>query len=117
MKHGVKVNLQLLKLFVIAKRLGVTNETIKDVIKKRMDAVDQFYITRLLPLLTCNPKTGEYEDLYLTKESHGVFYIRVKDINEEGVCTFDMNPTFDVKEPPNIFEKQVKRLLLKIGCI
>lgn len=116
-KHGVKVNLQLLKLLVIAKRLGVTNETIKDVIKKRMDAVDQFYITRLLPLLTCNPKTGEYEDLYLTKERQGVFYIHVKDIDDNGFCTYDMYDTFDEEEPYNVFDMQVKRLLLKIGCL
>ena len=43
-KPGVKVHPQLLKLIVIAKRLGVSNDNICSVIIRRLKLLDQLYI-------------------------------------------------------------------------
>lgn len=58
-KENIKPNPQILKLIVIAKRLGVSNDKIISVVVYHFKDLDRFYVDRLLPLLARNPRTGE----------------------------------------------------------
>lgn len=48
--EDIRPNPQILKLIVIAKRLGVSNDKIISVVVKHFKDLDRFYVDRLLPL-------------------------------------------------------------------
>lgn len=54
--EDIRPNSQILKLIVIAKRLGVSNDKIISVVVKHFKDLDRFYVDRLLPLIVQNPK-------------------------------------------------------------
>lgn len=87
-KKGVKADPQLLKLFVIAKRLGVANSIIFSVIISRFKKYDHFYIDRLLPLIAQNPRTKVLEQVYVDdgRGDSGSF-MDVNEISDKGLCT------------------------------
>lgn len=64
-KEDIRPNPQILKLIVIAKRLGVSNDKIISVVVNHIKDLDRFYVDRLLPLLARNPRTGELEQVYV----------------------------------------------------
>lgn len=64
-KEVIRQNPQILKLIVIAKRLGVSNDKIISVVVNHIKNLDRFYVDRLLPLLARNPRTGELEQVYV----------------------------------------------------
>lgn len=86
-KKGVKADPQVLKLIVIAKRLGVGNSIIISVIVNHFKKYDHFYIDRLLPLIAQNPKTKVLEQVYVddNRGDSGSF-IDVNEISDNGLC-------------------------------
>lgn len=86
-KKGVKADSQLLKLIVIAKRLGVANNIIISVIVNHFKKYDHFYIDRLLPLIAQNPKTKVLEQVYVddNRGDSGSF-IDVNEVFDNGLC-------------------------------
>lgn len=86
-KPGVKAHPQLLKLFVIAKRLGVANDVLVTIIVKHFKASDRFYVDRLLPLVVRNPKTGVLGQVFVGNKQYGDCYMNVDKIHDDGLCT------------------------------
>lgn len=86
-KKGVKADSQLLKLIVIAKRLGVANNIIISVIVNHFKKYDHFYIDRLLPLIAQNPKAKVLEQVYVddNRGDSGSF-IDVNEVFDNGLC-------------------------------
>lgn len=84
--EGVKPDSQLLKLFVIAKRLGVTNKDLVTVIARRFKAFDHFYIDRLLPLVAYNPNAKKMDNVYIETENRGAYYLLADRIDDAGIC-------------------------------
>ena len=86
-KKGVKADSQLLKLIVIAKRLGVANNIVISVIVNHFKKYDHFYIDRLLPLIAQNPKTKVLEQVYVddNRGDSGSF-IDVNEVFDNGLC-------------------------------
>ena len=93
-KPGVKAHPQLLKLFVIAKRLGVDDDKIISIVVKHFKALDRFYIDRLLPLVVRNPKTRAFEQVYVESSRYDDCYISVRDIRNDGMCEPSMTSAF-----------------------
>ena len=86
-KPGVRPNPQLLKLFVIAKRLGVPNEDIISVVINHFAKIDHFYIDRLLPLIAQNPNTNDFEQVYVDGEIRGPLSFEIDTIKNDGMCS------------------------------
>lgn len=86
-KKGVKADPQLLKLIVIAKRLGVANNVIISVIVNHFKKYDHFYIDRLLPLIAQNPKTKVLEQIYVSSRLDEGYFIAVSNMSENGLCS------------------------------
>ncbi len=86
-KPGVKAHPQLLKLFVIAKRLGIANDVLVAIIAKHFKASDRFYVDRLLPLVVRNPKTGVLGQVYVENKQYGDCTMKVDKIHDDGLCT------------------------------
>lgn len=87
-KKGVKADSQLLKLFVIAKRLGVTNDLMIPIIAYHFKRFDRFYVDRLLPLIAQNPKTKVLEQVYVdnSRGDSGSLLV-VNEISDKGLCS------------------------------
>lgn len=86
-KKGINANPQLLKLFVIAKRLGVSNDLIILSVTLKFKKYDRFYVDRLLPLIAQNPKTKVLEQVYVNTRQNEGFFITVNGISEDGLCS------------------------------
>lgn len=93
-KEDIRPNPQILKLIVIAKRLGVSNDKIISVVVKHFKDLDRFYVDRLLPLIVQNPKTGDFEQVYVQNRQHGDYDIGVVDIRDDGMCNPSMRTAF-----------------------
>lgn len=85
-KEDIRPNPQILKLIVIAKRLGVSNDKIISVVVNHFKDLDRFYVDRLLLLLARNPRTGELEQVYVINRQHGDRFVAVTDIRNDGMC-------------------------------
>lgn len=86
-KKGVRANSNLLKLFVIAKRLGVSNDLIILIVTHKFKKYDYFYVDRLLPLIVQNPRTKVLEQVYVNTRQDEGFFITVNGISEDGLCS------------------------------
>lgn len=105
-KDGVKPDPQLLRLFVIAKRVGISNDYIVSKIAQYFSNIDRFCIDRLLPLLTRNPKTNTLDKVYVQTDNYGICYLLVEDIKNNGLCSFSMIESYNNH---NDGEKELKQ--------
>lgn len=87
LEPNVHPNTQLLKLIIIAKRLGVSRKLIIEVMEAHIKACDSTYVNRLLPLLDRNPKTGVPELVFVETKMQGKCYLKVDGIQDNGMCT------------------------------
>lgn len=94
-KEGVKPDSQLLKLFVIAKRLGVTKEHLVSTIARRFKEYDTFYIDRLLPFIAYNPNVKIIDKVYVEFEDRGNYYLLYEGIKDNGLCSHTIMNCFD----------------------
>ena len=105
-KEGVKPDPQLLRLFVIAKRLGISNDYIVLKIAQCFSNRDHFCIDRLLPLLARNPKTNTLDKVYVQTDNYGICYLLVEDIKNNGLCSYSMIESYNNH---NDGEKELKQ--------
>lgn len=105
-KDGVKPDPQLLRLFVIAKRVGISNDYIVSKIAQYFSNIDRFCIDRLLPLLACNPKTNTLDKVYVQTDNYGICYLLVEDIKNNGLCSYSMIESYNNH---NDGEKELKQ--------
>ena len=105
-KEGVKPDPQLLRLLVIAKRVGISNDYIVSKITQYFSNIDRFCIDRLLPLLTLNPKTNTLDKVYVQTDNYGICYLLVEDIKNNGLCSFSMIESYNNH---NDGEKELKQ--------
>lgn len=87
LKPNVHPNTQLLKLIIIAKRLGVSRKLIIEVMESHIKECDSTYVNRLLPLLERNPKTGVPELVFVETKMQGKCYLKVDGLQDNGMCT------------------------------
>ena len=114
LKPGVKANPQLLRVIVIAKRLGVGNDRIISVLAKHFRNLDRFYVDRLLPLMILNSRTNVLTgQLYVQDKQYGGCRLVVENIGDNGLCTpvifTDYSPSDDGKD---LMQKLSKMLAL-----
>ena len=114
-KPGVKAHPQLLKLFVIAKRLGVDNDKIISVVAKHFKALDRLYIDRLLPLLARNPKTENFEPVYVEGHQHRDSYLEVSDIRDDGICNSTMRTAYAITDGDREMKQRTTNMLRLLG--
>lgn len=94
-KPGIKVNSQLLRLIIIAKRLGVDNEHISSIIVKHFKSRDEFYVCRLLPLLARNSKTKIVDKVFINTIDFGLCFMEYDKIDSNGLCSPIFFNSFD----------------------
>lgn len=114
-KENVRPNPQILKLIVIAKRLGVSNDKIISVVVKHFKDLDRFYIDRLLPLIAQNPRTGELEQVYVINRQHGDCYISVTDIQNDGICNPSMRTAYAETDGDKDIKQRTTNMLHLLG--
>lgn len=114
-KDGIKPNPQVLKLIVIAKRLGVGNDKIISVVVKHFKALDRFYIDRLLPLIARNPRTGELEQVYVEDHQHGDCYLAVSGIRNDGICDSSMMTAYAITDGDREMKQRTTNMLHLLG--
>ena len=114
-KEDIRPNPQILKLIVIAKRLGVSNDKIISVVVNHFKDLDRFYVDRLLPLLARNPRTGELEQVYVINRQHGDCYIAVTDIHNDGMCNPSIMTAFAVSDADREIKQRTTRMLHLLG--
>lgn len=114
-KEDIKPNSQILKLIVIAKRLGVSNDKIISVVVNHFKDLDRFYVDRLLPLLAQNPRTGELEQVYVINRQHGDCYIAVTDIHNDGMCNPSIMTAFAVSDADREIKQRTMSMLHLLG--
>lgn len=114
-KPGVKANPLLLKLIVIAKRLGVSNEHISSVIIRRLKLLDQLYIKYLLPVIALNPKTRILETVNVDVDRTKTYIIGCQKINDDGSCSFGIGQNFWDNEDNKVLQSNIERMLSLLG--
>lgn len=114
-KPGVKANPLLLKLIVIAKRLGVSNDNICSVIIRRLKLLDQLYIKYLLPVIALNPKTRILEIVNVDVDRTKTYIIDCQKINDDGSCSFGIGQNFLDKGDNTILQGNIERMLSLLG--
>lgn len=114
-KEDIRPNPQILKLIVIAKRLGVSNDKIISVVVNHFKDLDRFYVDRLLPLIAQNPRTGELEQVYVINRQHGDCYIAVTDIHNDGMCNPSIMTAFAVSDADREIKQRTTNMLHLLG--
>lgn len=114
-KEDIRPNPQILKLIVIAKRLGVSNDKIISVVINHFKDLDRFYVDRLLPLLARNPRTGELEQVYVINRQHGDYDIGVVDIRDDGMCNPSMRTAFAAPDGDKEIKQKATNMLHLLG--
>ena len=114
-KEDIRPNPQILKLIVIAKRLGVSNDKIISVVVNHFKDLDRFYVDRLLPLLARNPRTGELEQVYVINRQHGDYDIGVVDIRDDGMCNPSMRTAFAAPDGDKEIKQKATNMLHLLG--
>lgn len=114
-KPGVKANPLLLKLIVIAKRLGVSNDNICSVIIRRLKLLDQLYIKYLLPVIALNPKTRILEIVNVDVDRTKTYIIGCQKINDDGSCSFGIGQNFGDNEDNKVLQSNIERMLSLLG--
>ena len=114
-KENIRPNSQILKLIVIAKRLGVSNDKISGVVAKHFKDLDRFYIDRLLPLIAQNPRTGELEQVYVINRQHGDCFIAVIDIHNDGMCNPSVGKAYTALDGDKEINQRVANMFHLLG--
>lgn len=114
-KENVRPNPQILKLIVIAKRLGVSNDKIISVVVKHFKDLDRFYVDRLLPLIAQNTRSGELEQVYVINRQHGDCYISVTDIQNDGICIPSMRTAYAETDGDKDIKQRTTNMLHLLG--
>lgn len=115
-KEGVKPDPQLLRLFVIAKRVGISNDYIVSKIAQYFSNIDRFCIDRLLPLLACNPKTNTLDKVYVQTDNYGICYLLVEDIKNNGLCSYSMIDSYNThNDGENELKQKIANMLSLLG--
>ena len=114
-KLGFKVNVNLLKLFIIAKRLGVGNDTVIKVISQHFINNDQYYMSRLLSVLSINKENGNFENVFIAGKEYDDVYLRVLEIDENGYCIDGMNTAFSGGKNEKNLESRIMDMLKMLG--
>lgn len=114
-KDDIRPNPQILKLIVIAKRLGVSNDKIISVVVKHFKDLDRFYVDRLLPLIVQNPRTRDFEQVYVQNRQRGDYDIGVVDIRDDGMCNPSMRPAFIASDSDKEIKQKTTNMLHLLG--
>lgn len=114
-KEDIRPNSQILKLIVIAKRLGVSNDKIISVVVKHFKDLDRFYVDRLLPLIALNSQNGELEQVYVQNRQRGECYIAVTDIQNDGMCNPSIMTAFAVSDADREIKQRTTNMLHLLG--
>lgn len=114
-KEDIRPNPQILKLIVIAKRLGVSNDKIISVVVKHFKDLDRFYVDRLLPLIVQNPRTGNFEQVYVQNRQRGDYDIGVVDIRDDGMCNPSMRTAFAAPDGDKEIKQKTTNMLHLLG--
>lgn len=114
-KENIKPNPQILKLIVIAKRLGVSNDKIISVVVNHFKDLDRFYVDRLLPLLAQNFHNGEFEQVYVLNRQHGDCYISVTVIQNDGMCNPSMRTAYVETDGDKDIKQRTTNMLHLLG--
>lgn len=104
-----------MKLIVIAKRLGVSNEHISSVIIRRLKLLDQLYIKYLLPVIALNPKTRILEIVNVDVDRTKTYIIGCQKINDDGSCSFGIGQNFWDNEDNKVLQSNIERTLSLLG--
>lgn len=104
-----------MRLIVIAKRLGVSNEHISSVIIRRLKLLDQLYIKYLLPVIALNPKTRILETVNVDVDRTKTYIIGCQKINDDGSCSFGIGQKFLDKGDNTILQGNIERMLSLLG--
>lgn len=113
--EDIRPNPQILKLIVIAKRLGVSNDKIISVVVNHFKDLDRFYVDRLLPLIVQNPKTGDFEQVYVQNRQRGDYDIDVVDIRDDGMCNPSMRTAFAAPDGDKEIKQKATNILHLLG--
>lgn len=114
-KEDIRPNPQILKLIVIAKRLGVSNDKIISVVVRHFKDLDRFYVDRLLPLIVQNPRTGDFEQVYVQNRQRGDYDIGVVDIRDDGMCNPSMRTAFAAPNGDKEIKQKTTNMLHLLG--
>lgn len=114
-KEDIRPKPQILKLIVIAKRLGVSNDKIISVVVKHFKDLDRFYVDRLLPLIVQNPRTGNFEQVYVQNRQRGDYDIGVVDIRDDGMCNPSMRTAFAAPDGDKEIKQKTTNMLHLLG--
>ena len=114
-KEDIRPNPQILKLIVIAKRLGVSNDKIISVVVKHFKDLDRFYVDRLLPLIVQNPRTGDFEQVHVQNRQRGDYDIGVVDIRDDGMCNPSMRTAFAAPDGDKEIKQKTTNMLHLLG--
>lgn len=115
-KPGVKPNPQLLKLIVIAKRLGVSNIDIKAYIVRRIKTLDRFYMDRLIPVIALNPKKLSLESVEVDDSRGDSYVIECQEIDANGLCKPNCFNSAIAYDDNKKMKSQIDRMLSLLGC-
>lgn len=113
--EDIRPNPQILKLIVIAKRLGVSNDKIISVVVKHFKDLDRFYVDRLLPLIVQNPKKGDFEQVYVQNRQRGDYDIGVVDIRDDGMCNPSIRTAFAAPDGDKEIKQKATNMLHLLG--
>lgn len=113
--EDIRPNSQILKLIVIAKRLGVSNDKIISVVVKHFKDLDRFYVDRLLPLIVQNPKKGDFEQVYVQNRQRGDYDIGVVDIRDDGMCNPSIRTAFAAPDGDKEIKQKATNMLHLLG--
>lgn len=113
--EDIRPNSQILKLIVIAKRLGVSNDKIISVVVKHFKDLDRFYVDRLLPLIVLNPKKGDFEQVYVQNRQRGDYDIGVVDIRDDGMCNPSIRTAFAAPDGDKEIKQKATNMLHLLG--
>ena len=114
-KEDIRPNPQILKLIVIAKRLGISNDKIISVVVRHFKDLDRFYVDRLLPLIVQNPRTGDFEQVYVQNRQRGDYDIGVVDIRDDGMCNPSMRTAFAAPNGDKEIKQKTTNMLHLLG--
>ena len=114
-KEDIRPNPQILKLIVISKRLGVSNDKIISVVVNHFKNLDRFYVDRLLPLIVQNPRTGDFEQVYVQNRQRGDYDIGVVDIRDDGMCNPSMRTAFAAPDGDKEIKQKATNMLHLLG--
>lgn len=113
--EDIRPNPQILKLIVIAKRLGVSNDKIISVVVKHFKDLDRFYVDRLLPLIVQNPQKGDFEQVYVQNRQRGDYDIGVVDIRDDGMCNPSIRTAFAAPDGDKEIKQKATNMLHLLG--